>query len=118
MKSKEMPHIEIITNKENEPPVPQPSSEHSLHTGSNNNIEGINRFLTVGINHTSDDFEEIDIPYQQLIQALPGAIYTCDANGYILTYNQAAAVLWGREPAIGKDAWCGMRNKSSSYFKD
>ena len=102
-----MPHIEIITNNENEPPVPHPTTEQSLHTGSNNNIERINRFLTVGVNHTSDDFEEIDIPYQQLIQTLPGAIYTCDANGYISTYNQAAAVIWGREPAIGKDAWCG-----------
>jgi len=44
---------------------------------------------------------------QQLIQALPAAIYTCDANGYILTYNKAAAALWGREPEPGKDAWCG-----------
>jgi PAS domain S-box-containing protein len=107
MKSKEMPHIEIITNRENEPPVPSPTTENSLQTGINNNIEGINRFLTVGVNHTSDDFEDIDIPYQQLIQTLPGAIYTCDANGYILTYNQAAVALWGREPATGKDAWCG-----------
>src|SRR3954470_20419353 len=44
---------------------------------------------------------------QQLIQALPAAIYTCDANGYILTYNKAAAALWGREPEIGKEVWSG-----------
>ena len=46
---------------------------------------------------------------QQLIQALPAAIYTCDANGYILTYNKAAATIWGREPVPGKDAWCGAQ---------
>jgi PAS domain S-box-containing protein len=55
----------------------------------------------------ADEFHEIGHQYQQLIQALPAAIYTCDANGYILTYNKAAADLWGREPEIGKDAWCG-----------
>ena len=55
----------------------------------------------------ADDFHETRHQYQQLIQALPAAIYTCDANGYILTYNKAAATLWGREPEIGKDAWCG-----------
>jgi PAS domain S-box-containing protein len=104
MKSKEMPQFEIITNNENKPPVPHPTTGNSLHTGINNSMDSI---LTVGANHTSEDFDVMDIPYQQLIQTLPGAIYTCDANGYILTYNQAAAVLWGREPEIGKDAWCG-----------
>jgi PAS domain S-box-containing protein len=46
---------------------------------------------------------------QQLIQALPAATYTCDANGYILNYNKAAAALWGREPEPGKDAWDGAQ---------
>ena len=43
----------------------------------------------------------------QLLQALPAAIYTCDIDGYIQLYNKAAAELWGREPVIGKDKWCG-----------
>ncbi len=46
---------------------------------------------------------------QQLIQALPAAIYTCDASGHILTYNKAAVALWGREPEPGKDVWCGAK---------
>ncbi len=45
--------------------------------------------------------------YRELIQALPAAVYTCDERGRITLYNQAAAVLWGREPEIGKDLWCG-----------
>src|SRR5687768_2744175 len=44
---------------------------------------------------------------QQLLQALPSAVYTCDANGYIQLYNKAAVELWGREPIAGKDLWCG-----------
>ncbi|HTE01309.1 MAG TPA: PAS domain S-box protein [Mucilaginibacter sp.] len=38
---------------------------------------------------------------------LPVAVYTCDHLGYIQSYNKAAAKLWGREPVIGKDLWCG-----------
>src|SRR3984885_8158116 len=45
--------------------------------------------------------------YRQLVQDLPAAIYTCDAEGRIKLYNSAAAELWGREPKIGKDFWCG-----------
>jgi len=35
------------------------------------------------------------------------AIYICDPSGFIKSYNKAAAALWGREPVIGKDLWCG-----------
>jgi PAS domain S-box-containing protein len=38
---------------------------------------------------------------------LPVAIYTCDHSGYITSYNKAAARLWGREPELHKDLWCG-----------
>ncbi|MDB5014184.1 MAG: domain S-box protein [Daejeonella sp.] len=38
---------------------------------------------------------------------LPVAIYTCDTLGFITSYNKEAARLWGREPEIGKDLWCG-----------
>ncbi len=45
--------------------------------------------------------------YKELFEKLPAAIYLCDADGYVKTYNSAAARLWGREPEIGKDLWCG-----------
>jgi PAS domain S-box-containing protein len=47
------------------------------------------------------------IPHKQLLEMLPAAVYTCDANGFITFYNKAAAIMWGREPEIGKDLWCG-----------
>ncbi|MGZ3750172.1 MAG: PAS domain S-box protein, partial [Mucilaginibacter sp.] len=43
----------------------------------------------------------------ELFDNLPVAVYTCDRNGYITSYNRAAAKLWGREPEIGKDLWGG-----------
>ncbi|OYW31507.1 MAG: hypothetical protein B7Z47_00850, partial [Chthoniobacter sp. 12-60-6] len=45
--------------------------------------------------------------YRSLIQSLPAAVYTCDCDGCIQLYNAAAVELWGREPEIGRDVWCG-----------
>src|SRR4029079_6209698 len=42
-----------------------------------------------------------------LIQALPAAIYTTDAAGRIMFFNEAAAELWGRRPEIGTSEFCG-----------
>ena len=41
-----------------------------------------------------------------LLEALPVAIYTTDADGRITFYNEAAAGLWGRRPEPGAK-WCG-----------
>jgi PAS domain-containing protein len=50
---------------------------------------------------------ESEIRYRSLISGLPIAVYTCDAQGYIRLYNKAAVELWGREPEVGKERWCG-----------
>lgn len=42
-----------------------------------------------------------------LLSVLPVAIYVTDASGRITFYNEAAAKLWGRRPALGEDQWCG-----------
>jgi two-component system, NarL family, sensor histidine kinase UhpB len=44
---------------------------------------------------------------QNAIQNSSDAIYTCDAKGFIKTYNKAAVNLWGREPEVDKELWCG-----------
>jgi PAS domain-containing protein len=43
---------------------------------------------------------------QELITAVPAAIYTTDAQGKITYFNQAAVDLAGRTPTIGSDEWC------------
>ena len=47
------------------------------------------------------------IRLEDVIRALPAAIYTTDANGRITFYNEAAAELWGCRPEIGKSEFCG-----------
>jgi PAS domain S-box-containing protein len=42
-----------------------------------------------------------------LLQAMPAAVYTTDAEGRITFYNEAAAELWGRRPELGAQQFCG-----------
>jgi len=44
--------------------------------------------------------------FRNLVEALPVAVYTTDAEGFITHYNQQAAQLAGRSAEIGKDKWC------------
>lgn len=50
---------------------------------------------------------ESETRYRNLIYGLPAAIYVCDEKGYITSYNESAAQLWGRRPELGKEKWCG-----------
>jgi PAS domain S-box-containing protein len=45
--------------------------------------------------------------FRQLLDALPAAVYTTDADGHITFYNEAAANLWGCRPELGRSEFCG-----------
>ena len=47
-----------------------------------------------------------ELRFQAMLEALPVAIYTTDAEGKITFYNRAAAELSGRVPTLGVDRWC------------
>jgi PAS domain S-box-containing protein len=44
-----------------------------------------------------------------LVEIMPSAVFTCDAQGLITFYNQRAAELWGRYPKLHdpEDRYCG-----------
>ena len=44
--------------------------------------------------------------FRRMMDALPVAIYTTDAEGRLTYYNPAAVKLSGRVPEIGTDKWC------------
>lgn len=50
--------------------------------------------------------EEKQRQLQQILDALPAAVYTTDAAGKITYFNPSAERLAGRTPLIGKDEWC------------
>jgi PAS domain S-box-containing protein len=43
------------------------------------------------------------------LDAIPGAVYVCDSEGWLVRYNAEAAELWGRAPELGNKAtqFCG-----------
>ncbi|MDF2120575.1 PAS domain S-box protein [Roseiarcaceae bacterium H3SJ34-1] len=44
---------------------------------------------------------------EDVLQALPEAVYTTDASGRITFYNEAAVALWGLRPQLGTAEFCG-----------
>jgi PAS domain S-box-containing protein len=53
-----------------------------------------------------DELRESERRLRVLLEAMPAAVYTTDAEGRITFYNQAAVELAGRKPEIGSDQWC------------
>ena len=47
-----------------------------------------------------------DRRFREMIDALPAAIYTTDAEGRVNHFNPAAVLLSGRTPEVGSDCWC------------
>ena len=54
---------------------------------------------------TSDETGSREKQFRDLLQALPAAIYTTDAEGRITFFNRACVEFAGRTPKIG-DMWC------------
>ena len=46
------------------------------------------------------------IESRAVLDSLPIAIYTTDADGWITYWNQACVDFAGREPQLGEDRWC------------
>lgn len=74
------------------------------------NGEFINtRCFTIDVTEIVDVRRQLarkDEEMRQVLEALPAAVYTTDANGKITYFNRAAVELAGREPIVGEDEWC------------
>ena len=44
--------------------------------------------------------------FRDMIDALPAAVYTTDADGRLTHFNPAAVEFFGRQPELGTDRWC------------
>ena len=55
------------------------------------------------------EFEALVTAAPNALDAIPGAVYVCDHDGWLVRYNSEAADLWGREPKVNerKERFCG-----------
>ena len=83
---------------------PREANRHDLQV-----VETAVRTAGIAIERKSSDaaIRESQQRYSQLVQGLPTAVYTTDAEGRVILFNEAATFLWGRTPEVGKDLWCG-----------
>ena len=55
------------------------------------------------------EYEALVAAAPTVLDAIPGAVYVCDHEGWLVCWNSEAAKLWGREPSAEepKDRFCG-----------
>jgi PAS domain S-box-containing protein len=72
----------------------------------NNTLEQRVAERTASLHSSEARLRDNERQLQELIAAIPAAIYTTDAQGRITYFNQATVELVGRTPTIGSDEWC------------
>ncbi|MEA2906923.1 MAG: hypothetical protein QOI12_4310 [Alphaproteobacteria bacterium] len=71
-------------------------------------IGGVNCFQDISeLERAETKLADSERRHRDLIEALPAAVYTTDAEGRITYFNRAATELWGHVPELGKSEWCG-----------
>ena len=70
-------------------------------------VAGSDKVVPLQPHHEGGTLRERERRFRQLLDALPAAVYTTDAQGRITYFNDAAAELWGQRPALGTSEWCG-----------
>lgn len=81
----------------------EPLKDHNGHVAG-----AVNVFRDCGIHWPSHKtFDAGATSHEQILRALPAAIYATDAEGKITFFNEAAVSLWGVRPEIGRSEFCG-----------
>ncbi|HTV63095.1 MAG TPA: response regulator [Verrucomicrobiae bacterium] len=74
-----------------------------------------NNELETRVQQRVEELKFAEKRYRQVVRNLPAAVYVTDVEGRVTLFNEAAVALWGREPELGKDLWCGS---SKSFNPD
>jgi PAS domain S-box-containing protein len=55
------------------------------------------------------EYEALTAAAPNALDAIPGAVYICDQEGWLVRYNNEAVELWGREPKLdeARERFCG-----------
>jgi PAS domain S-box-containing protein len=69
-------------------------------------VESLDRWDLTRAIRAGEAIGEREVLHRDILNALPAAIYTTDADGKITFYNEACVDFSGRRPVIGEDSWC------------
>jgi PAS domain S-box-containing protein len=99
--------IEIVIERPDGSQVPVLVYIDPLFDDSGELIGAVNCFQDISrLKRSESELQAQERWYRELLDALPAAIYTTDADGRITYYNQAAVELSGSQPELGSDKWC------------
>jgi PAS domain S-box-containing protein len=73
--------------------------------GAPSGLLGVIRDITAQ-NAAAEAIKESERRFREMIDSLPAAIYTTDAEGRLTHFNPAAVEFSGRTPELGTDHWC------------
>ena len=78
----------------------------SLQELRNQNATMVQAYETLAIDHqhVKESLRDRETNLRDLVSAMPAPVYSCDANGLLVYYNQRAVALWGIEP-LPKVPW-------------
>ena len=86
-------------------PAPDPESTYK----NKDVLQGLDCELPDLVGNASIDeriLTQSERRFQEMLDALPAAIYTTDAEGRLMHFNPAAVEFSGRVPQLGSDQWC------------
>jgi PAS domain S-box-containing protein len=87
--------------------TPAPDRESTY--GNKDVLRGLDRELRDFVENASIDeriLSQSERRFREMLDALPAAIYTTDAEGRLTHFNPAAVEFSGRVPQLGSDQWC------------
>ena len=99
--------VEVVIERPDGSTVPVLVNIDPLFNDTGELIGAVNCFQDISrLKRAESELQARERWYRELLEALPAAIYTTDADGRITFYNQAAVDLSGSRPELGSDKWC------------
>jgi PAS domain S-box-containing protein len=99
---------ELVMERQNGERLTVLANVDPLFDEQGNLVGGVNCFQDISeLTRMRSQMREGRRQGRRVMEALPAALYTTDADGKLTYFNKAAEELWGFRPTLGEQSWCG-----------